>query len=103
MREADLPWCSSRWRRSPSVPFAPQGEREERSGVVRLSQYRKAARKSPSSIAFKELASELTATNEQICQSRPAERDAAGWPEAEKKRPLLFIKKLHARSRRFSR
>jgi hypothetical protein len=46
---------------------------------------------------------ELTVVNEQICRARPAEPDATGWTEAEKKRLLLFIKKSHAKSRRSSK
>jgi hypothetical protein len=52
---------------------------------------------------FQDLAAELTVVNEQICRSRPAEPDSAGWTEAEKKRLLLFIKKSHGKSRRFSK
>lgn len=52
---------------------------------------------------FQELSAELTALNERICRLRPAEPDPTGWSEAEKKRLLLFIKKSHGKSRRFSR
>jgi Family of unknown function (DUF6788) len=52
---------------------------------------------------FQDLVAELTTVNEQICRLRPVEPDQAGWTEAEKKRLLLFIKKSHAKSRRFSK
>ena len=52
---------------------------------------------------FQNLSAELTALNEQICHLRPAEPDSTGWTEAEKKRLLLFIKKSHGKSRRFSK
>jgi hypothetical protein len=65
--------------------------------------FRKAAQEVAEFHRFQELTAELTAVNEQICRARPAEPDAAGWTEAEKKRLLLFIKKSHAKSRRSSR
>lgn len=52
---------------------------------------------------FQRLVAELTIINEQICRLRPSEPDQAEWTEEEKKRLLLFIKKLHAKSKRFSR
>jgi len=52
---------------------------------------------------FQRLVAELTMINEQICRLRPSEPDQAEWTEEEKKRLLLFIKKLHAKSKRFSR
>ena len=52
---------------------------------------------------FQDLSADLTALNEQICRLRPAGPDPAGWTEAEKKRLLLFIKKSHEKSRRFSK
>jgi hypothetical protein len=67
------------------------------------SAFRKAAQEVAEFHRFQELAAELTALNEQICRSRPAEADAAGWSEAEKKRLLLFIRKSHGKSRRSSR
>jgi len=38
-----------------------------------------------------------------ICRSRPAEPDPAGWTEAENKRLLLFFRKSHGKSKRFSK
>jgi hypothetical protein len=67
------------------------------------SAFRKAAQEVAEFHRFQELAAELTALNEQICRSRPAEADAAGWSEAEKKRLLPFIRKSHGKSRRSSR
>jgi hypothetical protein len=52
---------------------------------------------------FQELVAKLTAINAQICQLRPVEPGQTGWTELEKKRLLLFIKRLHGKSRRFSR
>ncbi len=52
---------------------------------------------------FQVLIAELTAINEQICRVRPANPDKTGWTEVEKKRLLLFIKRSHGKSRRFSR
>lgn len=52
---------------------------------------------------FQGLIAELTSISEQICRLRPAEPDETGWTEAEKKRLLLFIKKSHGKSRRFSK
>jgi hypothetical protein len=52
---------------------------------------------------FQDLIAQLTNVNEQICRLRPVEPDQAGWTEAEKKRLLLFIRRSHAKSRRFSR
>jgi len=65
--------------------------------------FRKATQEVAEFHRFQELSAELTAVNEEICRSRPPESDAAGWTEAEKKRLLLFIKKSHAKSRRFSK
>ncbi|MGA2725313.1 MAG: hypothetical protein ABSG79_23240 [Bryobacteraceae bacterium] len=64
---------------------------------------RKAAQEVAEFHRFQNLDAGLTAVNEQICRSRPAEPDAAGWTEAEKKRLLRFIKKSHGKSRRFSK
>jgi hypothetical protein len=52
---------------------------------------------------FQRLVAELTMVNEQICRLRSAEPDQRVWTEEEKKRLLLFIKKLHAKSKRFSK
>lgn len=52
---------------------------------------------------FQDLIAELTDVNEQICRLRSVESDAKGWTEAEKKRLLLFIRKSHGKSGRFSR
>ena len=52
---------------------------------------------------FQGLVAELTMINEQICRLQSSEPDHAEWTEEEKKRLLLFIKKLHAKSKRFSR
>lgn len=65
--------------------------------------FRKAAQEVAEFHRFQDLAAELTALNEQICRVRPAEPDEGGWTEAGKKRLLLFIKKSHGKSRRFSR
>jgi len=65
--------------------------------------FRKAAQEVSEFHRFQALTAELTALNEQICRLRPVELDEAGWTEAEKKRLLLFIKKSHGKSRRFSR
>ena len=65
--------------------------------------FRKAAQEVTEFHRFRDLAAELTAVNEQICRWRPAAPDEAGWTEAEKKRLLLFIKKSHGKSKRFSR
>ena len=51
---------------------------------------------------FQELVAALTDINEQICRLRPLQPDPSGWTELEKKRLLLFIKKSHRKSRRFS-
>jgi len=67
------------------------------------SAFRKAAQEVAEFHRLQDLTAELTAVNEQICRSRPAEPDPAGWTEAEKKRLLLFIKKSHGKSKRFSR
>jgi hypothetical protein len=67
------------------------------------SAFRKAAQEVAEFHRFRDLAAELTAVNEQICRSRPAEADAAVWTEAEKKRLLLFIKRSHGKSRQFSK
>jgi hypothetical protein len=65
--------------------------------------FRKAAQEVAEFHRFQDLTAELTAINEEICQTRSAEPDATGWTEAEKKRLLLYIKKSHGKSRRFSR
>ncbi len=52
---------------------------------------------------FQELIAEVTSVNEQICRLRPIEPDQTGWTEAEKKRLLRFIKRSHAKFRRFSK
>ena len=67
------------------------------------SAFRKAAREVAEFHRLQDLTAELTAVNEQICRCRPAEPDPAGWTEAEKKRLLLFIKKSHGKSKRFSK
>ena len=67
------------------------------------SAFRKAAQEVAEFHRLQDLTAELTAVNEQICRSRPAEPDPAGWTEAEKKRLLLFIKKSHGKSKRFSK
>lgn len=64
---------------------------------------RKAAQEVNEFHRFQALSAELTSLNEEICRLRPLEPDAAGWSEEEKKRLLLFIKKLHAKSKRFSK
>ena len=66
------------------------------------SAFRKAAQQVSEYHRFQDLAAQLTAVNEQICRLRPTEPDETGWTEAEKKRLLPFIKKSHAKSRRFS-
>lgn len=63
----------------------------------------KAAQEAAEFHRFQHLSAELTALNVQICRLRPAAPDPAGWTEAEKKRLLLFIKKSHRKSRRFSK
>jgi hypothetical protein len=65
--------------------------------------FRKAAEEVTEFHLLQDLTAELTAVNEQICRLRPAEPDAAGWTEAGKKRLLLFIKKSHGKSTRFSK
>jgi hypothetical protein len=67
------------------------------------SAFRKAAQEVAEFHRLQNLTAELTAVNEQICRCRPAEPDPAGWTEAEKKRLLLFIKKSHGKSKRFSK
>ena len=52
---------------------------------------------------FQSLTAELSVINEQICRLRSSEPEETGWTEAGKKRPLQFIARLHAKSRRFSR
>ena len=52
---------------------------------------------------FQKLTAELVALNESICARRPVEPARGGWTEAEKKRLLLFIKKSHGKSKRFSK
>jgi hypothetical protein len=65
--------------------------------------FRKAAEEVAEFHRFQDLAAGLTAVSEQICRLRPVEPDGTGWTEAEKKGLLLFIKRSHAKSRRFSR
>jgi hypothetical protein len=65
--------------------------------------FRKAAQEVTEFHRFQDLSAELTALNEQICRLRSAEPDPTGWTEAEKKRLLLFIRKSHGKSRRFSK
>ena len=65
--------------------------------------FRKAAQEVAEFHRFQDLSAELTALNEQICRLRPTAPDPTGWTEAEKKRLLLFIKKSHGKSRRFSK
>ena len=74
-----------------------------RSRSLHRPHFARRPRRSPSSIGFKIWPRRLTALNEQICRVRPAEPDEGGWTEAGKKRLLLFIKKSHGKSRRFSR
>jgi hypothetical protein len=52
---------------------------------------------------FQDLIAQMTALNEQICRLRPAEPEATGWTEAEKKRLLRYIKKSRGNSTRSSR
>ena len=66
-------------------------------------EFRKAAQEVAEFHRFQDLSADLTALNEQICRLRLSEPDPAGWTEAEKKRLLLFIKKSHGKSRRFSK
>lgn len=65
--------------------------------------FRQAAQQVAEFHHFQDLSAELTAVNEQICRLRPVEPDPTGWTEAEKKRLLLFIRKSHGKSRRFSK
>lgn len=65
--------------------------------------FRQAAEQVTEFHRFQDLVAELTAVNEQICRLRAVESEATGWTEAEKKRLLLFIRRLHGKSRRFSR
>src|SRR5437764_12689783 len=65
--------------------------------------FRKASQQVSEYHRFQDLVAQLTTVNEQICHLRPAAADQTGWTEAEKKRLTQFIKKLHAKSRRFSR
>jgi hypothetical protein len=65
--------------------------------------FRKATEEVAEFHRFQDLSAGLTALNEQICRLRPIEPDSVGWTEAEKKRLLLFIKKSHGKSRRFSK
>jgi len=67
------------------------------------SAFRKAAQEVAEFHRFQDLTAELTAINEEICQARSAAPDASGWTEAEKKRLLLYIKRSHGKSRRFSK
>jgi len=64
--------------------------------------FRQAAEQVTEFHRFQDLIAELTDVNEQICRLRSGD-DATGWTEAEKKRLLLFIRKSHGKSRRFSR
>jgi len=52
---------------------------------------------------FRDLITQLTEINERICRLRPTGPEQTGWSEAEKKRLLLFIRKSHGKSKRFSR
>lgn len=65
--------------------------------------FRKAAREVNEFHRFQALTAELTSLNEKICRLRPVEPAEAGWTEEEKKLLPLFIKKLHAKSKRFSK
>jgi hypothetical protein len=65
--------------------------------------FRKAAQEVAEFHRFQDLSAELTALNEQICRLRPTAPYPTGWTEVEKKRLLLFIKKSHGKSRRFSK
>lgn len=65
--------------------------------------FRQAAEQVTEFHRFQDLIGELTAVNEQICRLRPAESEETGWTEMEKKRLLLFIRKSHGKSRRFSK
>ena len=65
--------------------------------------FRKAAQEVNEFRRFQLLAAELTSLNEKICRLRPVESDEAGWTEEEKKLLPLFIKKSHAKFKRFSR
>ena len=49
------------------------------------------------------LLSELGAVNEHICRLRPIQTTPVGWSEEEKKRLLLFFKKLQERSKPFAK
>ena len=49
------------------------------------------------------LLAELTAVNEQICRLRHVETSPTGWSEKEKKRLLLFFKKLQGKSKHFAK
>lgn len=64
--------------------------------------FRKAAQEVAEFHRFQDLGAELTALNERICRLRSTEPDPTGWTETGKKRLLLFIKKSHGKSRRFS-
>ena len=64
---------------------------------------RKAAQQVTEFHRFQALSAELTSLNEEICRLRPLESSEEGWSEEEKKRLRLFIKKLHAKSKRFSK
>jgi len=65
--------------------------------------FRKAAREVNEFRRFQALTAELTSLNDRICRLRPVEPDEAGWTEEEKKRLPLYIKKSHAKSKRFSK
>jgi len=70
---------------------------------VTPSAFQKAAQEVAEFHRFQELAAALTAVNEEICRSRPPVAQPGSWTEAEKKRLLLYIKRSHGKSRRFSR
>lgn len=65
--------------------------------------FRRAAEQVSEFHRFQSLTAELSLINEQICRLRPSEPEDTGWTEAEKKRLLQFITRLHAKSRRSSR
>src|SRR5712691_5196789 len=64
--------------------------------------FRQAAEQVAEFHRFQDWIAQMTDLNAQICRLRPAEPDAAGWTEAEKKRLLRFIRRLHGKSRRSS-
>ena len=94
----------------------PDGEGHPQFRLLRKVKGKSVAESFPSPAAFRQatqqvteyhrlqdLIAQLTDVNEQICRLRPIEPDQTGWTEAEKKRLLLFIKRSHAKSRRFSK